>query len=286
MQGWGTITALSEGLTVRDELSEDAVRRTLESAREQLRLARGVGAEKSFGLMTEATRRARNGDRLRKALEDLVDSVKILNPQEEAHLAFLANRVLFGRVSKLAVIDMGGGSVQIAIGAKSPETFASLPLGVSVLTEQFLHTDPPTPEEINRIREYVSLQLQSVAHFKDVFPGALCVILGGSMASLAALDAGLKFFREQAVMGYHLRCDRLRLLEEKLARLSVAERQTIPLMSDRRAEVVLTGAIVLSLFCDFFGISEMVYSGFGIRHGLAVELQRQMACQQSNMSPC
>jgi exopolyphosphatase/guanosine-5'-triphosphate,3'-diphosphate pyrophosphatase len=282
---WGLVTVLGEGLSLREDLADESIRRTVRAAAEQLSEARRMGAERTYGLATEAARRAQNGERLIREIEKLVDTVQVLDAAQEAHLVFLANRVYFRRVPQLAVIDMGGGSLQIAWGGETLAGSLSFRLGVGLLTEKFFANDPPTADEVARLKDYVSAQFLLVADLNDVFKDKMCVVLGGTMGALAALDAGLHFFRDRAVAGYHMRRDRLQTWERQLTQLTVAERSAIPLLSDRRAEVIPAGAAILSVLTDLFHIPEMVYSGWGIRHGLAIEMQRTLFPGKAALTP-
>jgi exopolyphosphatase/guanosine-5'-triphosphate,3'-diphosphate pyrophosphatase len=279
IRDWGAVTALGEGLSLREDLSAEAIRRTVRAAEEQLTSARAMGAEKAYGLATEAVRRAQNGARLIAEIDPLVDAVRVLETAEEGRLAFLANRAYFRRVPRLAVVDMGGGSLQIACGEEAPSAVFSLRLGVALITERFLASDPATPAETTRLKGFVRTALSEAAVPRDIFPDRMCVVLGGTMAVLAALDAGLDFFRDQAVAGYHLKSERLWAWAEELSQMTLAERTAIPLMSDRRATVVPAGVTILAVVAEWFGIPEMVYSGWGIRHGLAVELRGTLSSE-------
>lgn len=153
---------------------------------EQAERARELGADRIRAVATAAIRGAVNA-------RDLVDAVEreaglpldVLEGEEEARLAFHGAARAAGVVGVLAVIDVGGGSTEIATGAAGGGVLEvqSIPIGSSVLAERHLGGDPPTASELEAVRDEVA---RAFEHFD---PPAVdhAVAVGGSASSLLHL---------------------------------------------------------------------------------------------------
>lgn len=263
----GRVTRLASGLPRNGRLAEERMEDTEESAAQFVEVCRSLGASAVYVIATEAVRRAENGDAMMARLARLATAVEVLTPESEAALAFVANRDLFRKAGPLTVVDVGGGSLQVAWGDDAVEGYVSLPLGVSVISESFVVTDPPTANEKSRLVEHIRELLTAAPLGKEVFREHLCVALGGTMGTLATLDLGLKFHRDMAVLGYRVSRERLRFWARWLLQTQVARRKALPAMGDARAEVIPAGALLLSMLAEVYEISGLTYSNRGIRHG-------------------
>jgi exopolyphosphatase / guanosine-5'-triphosphate,3'-diphosphate pyrophosphatase len=152
----------------------------------QVERARELGAERIRMVATAAIRRAANARDLVAAVEHEAGApLEVLNGEDEARLAFKGAARAAGVLGSLAVIDVGGGSTEIAIGSGDGRVLhaESIPVGSSVLAERYLKADPPSPEELEAVRDEVvrachSLEVHEVDH---------AVAVGGSASSLLHL---------------------------------------------------------------------------------------------------
>ena len=87
--------------------------------------------------------------------------INVMTGQEEARLTFLAARRWFGWSSgRLLIIDIGGGSLEVASGIdEEPDAVASLPLGAGRLTRDWLSGDPPSAAEARGMRKHVRAEI-------------------------------------------------------------------------------------------------------------------------------
>ncbi len=85
----------------------------------------------------------------------------MLSGEDEARLTFLAVRRWFGwSAGRLLVLDIGGGSLEIAYGLdEEPDAAVSLPLGAGRLTADWLPGDPPEPEDVRALRRHVRAEI-------------------------------------------------------------------------------------------------------------------------------
>ena len=171
----------AEGRIPADKLDEAAA-----VVSQQAELARELGADRIRAVATAAIRRAANARALVEAVELKAGMpLDVLQGEEEARLAFQGAARAAGVLGSLAVIDVGGGSTEIAVGPAGGRVLhaESIPIGSSVLAERHLSADPPTHAELERVRE-------EVARAFDAFePVAVdhAVAVGGSASSLLHL---------------------------------------------------------------------------------------------------
>jgi exopolyphosphatase/guanosine-5'-triphosphate,3'-diphosphate pyrophosphatase len=148
--------------------------------------ARSLGADRIRVVATAAIRCAHNARDLVGAIERQAGlPLDVLEGEEEARLAFRGAASAAGVVGTLAVIDVGGGSTEIAIGSGDGRVVhaESIPVGSSLLAERHLSADPPAAHELEAVREDIA---RAFARFE---PPAVdhAVAVGGSASSLLHL---------------------------------------------------------------------------------------------------
>jgi exopolyphosphatase/guanosine-5'-triphosphate,3'-diphosphate pyrophosphatase len=153
---------------------------------DQAERARSLGADRIRVVATAAIRRAHNARDLVGAIERQAGlPLDVLEGEEEARLAFRGAASAAGVVGTLAVIDVGGGSTEIAIGSGDGRVVhaESIPVGSSLLAERHLSADPPAAHELEAVREDIA---RAFARFE---PPAVdhAVAVGGSASSLLHL---------------------------------------------------------------------------------------------------
>ena len=168
-------------LGLRPEIPADKIREVSQVVAAQVELARQAGAEGVRVVATAAIRTAVNREEF---LDGMSVNVEILDGGEEARMAFLgATRTLGSDLpGNVAVVDVGGGSTEIAIGtvAGGVEWSSSFLVGSGVLADRYLVSDPPSLPELRAARDHVMDVLATRA-----FPAADCAVaVGGSAASL------------------------------------------------------------------------------------------------------
>jgi exopolyphosphatase/guanosine-5'-triphosphate,3'-diphosphate pyrophosphatase len=151
---------------------------------DQVALARAAGAERVRVVATAAIRAAVNRDDF---LAGMTVEVEILEGSEEARLAFLGATSTLGRElpGVVGVVDVGGGSTEIAVGtvAGGVSWSSSFLVGSGALADHYLRSDPPTDDELRAVRAHAC----DVLRTRDVPPADCAVAVGGSAASLRRL---------------------------------------------------------------------------------------------------
>ena len=258
-------TRIGKGLATSGAIGADKIEEVVAVVRDQLAVAHEQGATEIRGVATAAIRTAANGVALVKAIAagtGLV--VEIVSGEDEARLAFRGAAAMLepetaARCRRLGVIDVGGGSSEVVVGSAPDRVgwWASVPIGSGALTDHWLHSDPPSPAELESARDEVAVALAGLAP-----PGPqVAVAVGGSATSLGrvagpVLDAaGL----ERA----------LRALTRESAS-AVAERF---LIDPQRARLLPAGLLILQGASRLLDATVQVGRG-GIREGVLLEALR------------
>ena len=181
-------TRLGRGLTAGGRIPEARIAENAGVVAEQLALAEQAGARTVRAVATAVIRSAANREEFCRAMREHGGvEVSVLDGEEEARLAFLgATRTLeHPPAGRVAVVDVGGGSTEIAIGTVDGgvEWWASFPFGSGFLADAYFTDDPPSAEQLDEVRYHAAQILKDVAPP----PVDLAVAVGGSAASLRRL---------------------------------------------------------------------------------------------------
>ena len=258
------ITRLGEGVDARRRLLPVPITRVRNVLTGYRREAEQLGAERILLVATSAVRDAENGEAFLGEIEWSYGFVtRLLSGDEEAELTFRG--AAEGRIGSTLVIDPGGGSTEFVVGeAGEIRSRQSVDVGSTRLTERFLHSDPPTEEELAAAADYV----------RDALPAPpevdRTVGVAGTITTLAALDLGLDEPEGRGTDGHRLTLDAVRAQRERLAALPLEERARLPGLHPKRAPVIVAGAVLVEQVLDRFGI-ELEVSERDILHGAAFE---------------
>lgn len=272
------ITRIGEGLVSGGRLGDAPRRRTLEGVRDLAKLGREAGAVRLVAVGTEALRRARDGARFMEEVRSDagLDDARILSGDEEASLAIECWRRSTGGQHPIAVLDVGGGSTELAwtSGVGAPKGL-SLPLGSVRLTEAIVRSDPLEPRELEALRAAARREIPA-APFSEA-AAALgedgeVIAVAGTATTLAALDLALEPYDAERIEAYRLSRDRAERWIERLAALPLAERRRLRGMEAGRADVIVAGLVILAECLGALRCRAFRASGRGIRYGVALRL--------------
>src|SRR5215813_15518422 len=157
---------LGDHLDAANRLTRDCAIQLREFVDEALRIAEDKGVQELLAFATSAVRDADNGDELLAQIEaDTQVAIRVLPGPDESRLTFLAARRWFGWSSgRLLMLDIGGGSLEVAAGLdEDPDHAVSLPLGAGRLTRDRLPGDPPSSEDVRALRRYVRAEIATAA---------------------------------------------------------------------------------------------------------------------------
>ncbi|MFD3478923.1 Ppx/GppA family phosphatase [Streptomyces sp. NPDC058695] len=262
---------LAQLLDDRGAISPDGVARLTATVRDALEAAEDKGVEDLVPFATSAVREASNADEvLARVKEDTGVELRVLTGEEEARLTFLAARRWFGwSAGKLLVLDIGGGSLEIAYGIdEEPDAAVSLPLGAGRLTAGWLPGDPPDAADIKALRRHVRAQIaRSVGVFTRFGKPDHVVATSKTFKQLARL-AGAARSTEGLYVQRDLKRKSLEDWVPRLAAMTEAERAELPGVSEGRAGQLLAGALVAEGAMDLFGVETLEVCPWALREGV------------------
>jgi exopolyphosphatase/guanosine-5'-triphosphate,3'-diphosphate pyrophosphatase len=262
---------LAELLDESGAIREDGVDRLLDTIKRALEVAEDKGCEDVLPFATSAVREALNGERvLARIAEETGVELAVLSGEDEARLTFLAARRWFGWSSgRLLVLDIGGGSLEVAFGQdEEPDAAVSLPLGAGRLTGGWLPGDPPSPQDVRALRKHARAEIaRTVAEFSRLGRPDHVVGTSKTFKQLARIAGAAR----SADGPYVPRKLSRKALEEwvpRLAQMSEAERADLPGVSEGRARQLLAGALVAEGAMDLFGVPELEICPWALREGV------------------
>jgi exopolyphosphatase/guanosine-5'-triphosphate,3'-diphosphate pyrophosphatase len=238
---------------------------------EALRIAEDKGVEDLIAFATSAVRDAKNGEEvLTRIHEQTGAQITVLNGHEEARLTFLAARRWFGWSSgRLLVIDIGGGSLEMATGPdEEPDAVASLPLGAGRLTRDWIPADPPAAQDVRRLRKHVRAQIgrETGGLLRHGTPDHV-VGTSKTFRQLARIG-GAAPSGEGPYVKRALRHADVAALAERLPRMTQAERAKLPGVSASRVAQLAAGAIVADAALDLMGADQLELCPWALREGV------------------
>ena len=263
------ITRLGEKLDSTGLISDAASRRTLEGIRSLVADARELGAECIRAVATSAMRDATNRSEFVGAVLDKTRvKIEVISGMEEARLtrrAVVLDPVLDQYDGEVVTVDVGGGSTEVTTTHDS----LSLDIGAVRLHERSIRHDPPCAAEVLAAAESAGGIL------REALPGALegpVVGLGGSAVNIARMLKAVPCQDFARVHGVAVTAREIAGLIDRLAQMNVEQRRTIVGLDPERADVILTGAIILEAVLKALGRDQMIVSVRGLRHGLLYEM--------------
>ena len=252
-------TRLGAGQGPGGAVPAEKVRRNAEVVAEQVAVAREAQAREICVLATAAIRRARNRDELVQAVERRAGlPVRVLTDEEEARLSFAgATRGVPGALGRMAVVDVGGGSVELAVGTPGEEVtwWDSVPTGSSLLSEAYVRSDPPARADLEALRRAAALAFEELR--PPPVDGAMAV--GGTATSLRLL------------VGAELGPDSLERALGRIVAVPAAQATERLGIAEERSRLLPAGMILLQELSARLGHPLRVAHG-GLREGALLHL--------------
>ncbi|MEU4190671.1 Ppx/GppA phosphatase family protein [Kribbella sp. NPDC026611] len=270
---------LAEHLDKDGKIAQSGADGLVSFIKEAVELAEDKGCESVLAFATSALREAPNGERVleRVQTETGVD-LQVLSGDDEARLTFLAVRRWFGWSSgRLAVFDIGGGSLEIAAGSDEQPTVAvSVPLGAGRLTREMLTTDPPDRDEVRALRRRIRMELAAVAGpVLRAGKPQRSVATSKTFRSLARI-AGAAPSDDGPYVPRALNRDDLAEWVPKLTKMTAAERTDLPGVSAGRAAQLVSGALVADAVMDLFDLPALEVCPWALREGMILSQLDQL----------
>lgn len=262
---------LAELLDEHGAISSDGVDRLADTIREARDVAEDKGVEEVLPFATSAVREAANAESvLARIAHDTDVKLEVLSGEDEARLTFLAVRRWFGwSAGRLLVVDIGGGSLEIAYGLdEEADAAVSLPLGAGRLTAGWLPGDPPDTEHVRALRRHVRAEIaRTVGVISRFSPPDHVVATSKTFKQLARL-AGARGSGDGLYVHRELSRTSLEEWVPRLAGMRAEERAQLPGVSEGRAAQLLAGALVAEGAMDLFGVEAVEICPWALREGV------------------
>lgn len=261
------------------QLSEAAMERAIAALKRCQDVAKSLSAEQVIAVATSAVREAPNGHDFTQRIEaELGLLVNVISGPEEARRIYLGvlSGMSFNNQPHI-LIDIGGGSTELTLGdGHEPRTLSSTKVGAVRLTAERITSDPISPEQFRALQAYIRGMLErSVeevqAHLK---PGERPRMVGtsGTIETLVALHARERFGAVPTPLnGSEITLKDVRDWVNRFRKMSYQERLAIPGLSDRRAEIILAGALILQEAMTLLKVETLVICERSLREGVIVD---------------
>jgi exopolyphosphatase/guanosine-5'-triphosphate,3'-diphosphate pyrophosphatase len=273
LQRESIVTRLGEGVDATGALGEEPQARVFAALDTYAEAIERHGATVRTAVMTSAVRDASNGAAFATAVRDRYGLAgQTLSGDEEARLTFLGATAARSGEQALLVIDIGGGSTELVVGAGAVVEFhVSTQVGVVRHTERHLHSDPPTAAEMAALSADAREAIEAAVPEDVRSRPAGAVAVAGTATSCASIDLELDPYDPERVEGHTLSRERIEQLRDRLAALALAQRRGVTGLDPNRAPTIVAGTLVLLEALGAFALDAVEVSERDILWGVALD---------------
>jgi exopolyphosphatase/guanosine-5'-triphosphate,3'-diphosphate pyrophosphatase len=269
------VTRLGEGVDATGRLGDAPQARVFDVLRRYHEAIERHRCERRTAVLTSAVRDAANGAEFAERVRDEYGlEARTLSGDEEARLTYLGATAARDRgdPATLVVIDIGGGSTELVVGARGEVEFhVSTDNGVVRHTERHLHHDPPERSELEALAEEVGADVRARVPEEVRRRADAGVAVAGTATQSAAIDLALEPYDPARVEGHVLSADTLRELRERLAALTEQQRrERVTGLDPARAPTIVAGVVILLEALGAFGLDRVEVSERDILWGAAL----------------
>ena len=261
---------LTQYISEDNLVSDEGIEKLRSCIKRAIEQSASVQTQELLPFATSALREASNGEEIINSInKDFKIDLQVLSGEEEAKLTFLAARRWFGWSSgRLLVIDIGGGSLEMAVGVdESPEIATSLPLGAARLTKDFLKGNPYTDKSIRALRDHIENKLEqilpSLVKHQDT---DRAIATSKTLRTLARLSGD--WFDGS---GKNITVEAIRKISAKLSEMDESTRAKLPGVSENRASQIVAGAFVAESVMRNLDIKELEICPWALREGVVLK---------------
>jgi exopolyphosphatase/guanosine-5'-triphosphate,3'-diphosphate pyrophosphatase len=265
---------LGASLAKTGRLDPLAIDKALAALRRMKQIAEGFQVTQIRTIATCAVREAKNGPEfVRRAREELGIDIEVITAKQEALFAFLSVSRSFDLTGKpTAVADIGGGSTEIVLALGNfVEGIYTTQLGAVRLSEIYGNGAAMAGEDFSRLVEHIDRHLRK--HTKNlVFVPHMLYGSGGTFTSLASMAMAQKGQHGLTVRGYQVTRAELRHLLDRVRKMPLKDRASIPGLSADRADIIVAGLAIVDRIMDRFKINVLQVHNRGVRDGLLLTM--------------
>jgi exopolyphosphatase/guanosine-5'-triphosphate,3'-diphosphate pyrophosphatase len=280
-----TITRLGQDLDRTGMLSREAEESTFAALADFTAHIPLFSPFRTAAVGTSALRNAANAAEFIKEVKARTGlDITVITGEEEARLTLMGvGRVLKGHSLESAlVVDIGGGSTELILTRPGSACVAmSLPLGAVYLTERFIKHDPPTDDELTKLKDAVRAELGQVDRIVPVpRSNGMCAGTAGTITSLAAMDQRLARYDPDKITNHVLTRRSIDAIVRTLVMSTAEERRGIAGLEAGREDIILAGAVITQEILEWCGCEKMLVSDWGLREGIILDLYERLCREQ------
>ena len=258
-------TRLSQGITLTGELSDDAIQRSIDAIYDFNIKAIEFGAQNVYCFATAAVRNAENAQTfIDLVLQKTSLAVDVLSKETEAQMSFSG----VGGQGMRGIIDIGGGSTEIAVGDGASIHRCSMDLGAVAALEMYPLGNIADELTLEAMQQWTINVMSNKAsdvllHSEDVdFTGT-----GGTITTLAALELQMARYDPMRIQGKRLTIRTVEKWYNELVKMPLITRKSVIGLNPERADIIIGGIVILMTFMNLFSLHEIRVSDSGNMEG-------------------
>ncbi len=265
-----SMTRLGRGMYARGQIGRAPFERSLEALCKMRAIAEGFEVHELRAVATSALREASNGAAFRREARRRCGlQIDIVSAREEAQLAFRSVARHFQiDTPSLAIVDIGGGSVEVLLVAEGVvNQVHSLPLGAVRLTERYVRSDPLKKKHWRKLKDGIDRAIREELGKPPFYPDVM-VGSGGTFTNLGEMVQCEREGLFGPIRGYEIARAELDRLVDRLRETPLGERRRMCGLNPKRADIILAGATAVARLARRLGSQRVVVNDRGIRDGL------------------
>lgn len=263
---------LGRGTSATGRLTDEAMDEAVEALGRMVRIARGYDVGHIRAVATSAVREASNGaEFVERVRRETGLEIEVISSEHEGRLALLSAQGSLALEGDIAVVDIGGGSVEIVRATgRQVRSVVSAPLGAVVVSERFPAGNPMPKAAHKELGAYVRSGLLDALGDAGPPPSVL-VGSGGTITTLASVVAAERSPGLTSIHGFEMTRTEVSRLRVRLSRSTAKERSAWKGMSEGRVDIIIAGAVVLDEVMRALGADRIVTNARGMREGIVIE---------------
>jgi exopolyphosphatase/guanosine-5'-triphosphate,3'-diphosphate pyrophosphatase len=294
------VTRLGESVFETGIISPDAMANTIKALKRFHKAVQAHVVDTVRVVATSAMRDARNAEAFREWVKSATGwTVEVISGLEEGrliHLGIVTHEP--GALGRCLLIDLGGGSCEVTLSDRSRiQQMVSLPLGAVRLQQEFLRSDPPSKEDVARLRKFIDRELRKAERKMGQPKVALVIATSGTAAALAEASSsfalGLEKKNAKAVAPgkKSVAVKRVKILEgdtvsvrklaDRLLKMNNAQRAEVAGIGPRRSEIIAGGAQVYAALLERMELKGFRYSPLGLRDGMLADVDTRTSAHRT-----
>ena len=260
---------LTEYLDESGSISETGLGRLITAIDDVFEQARDLNLDETLAFATSAIREATNSEQILDAVRSATGlDLEVLTGEEEARFTFLAVRRWLGwSAGEILVLDIGGGSLEIAYGDQEfPNSAFSVQLGAGRLTRNYLIGDPFTEKSLDKLKNHIKETLNPIGSEIGALSKNYAIGTSKTFRSLRRIQS-----HYLPDFGEHLTLNGLNQMLPKLQKMDLKQRMQLPGLSPGRAKQIVAGAMVAHSVMKQLNLDYVIQCPWALREGIVLQ---------------